>query len=287
MPHDTLSGAGAPHPYVNVPLTLLSGVGRSGTTALRESLGKHPDVHSTERENNIICDLMDTAWRNRTLPARRYGMRVDDATYDRLFRDLTLSLLWPRARSKTPSRLLAFSNITPHAGEYLAGLFPGLKIVYIVRNGIEVIASRMRFESFRSRPVDDHSIAWSQSATLAKWGAARSDFLLVRHERLIAEGGPAAEVERILGFLSLPPCAANLSGTTYHPTPEKLTEATAPKPLSTRSERWKDWSLDQLTIFDRIAGHAMEYFGYERPWRSNDAIAELKQQIFAEKKLAG
>ena len=51
----------ARHPYESVPLIVISGVGRSGTTALRESLGLHPDVHSTGRENNIIYDVADTA----------------------------------------------------------------------------------------------------------------------------------------------------------------------------------------------------------------------------------
>lgn len=269
------------HPYASVPLVLLSGVGRSGTTALRASLSLHPEIDSTERENNIIYDLLDAAWRNRTLPARRYGMRVDDPTYDARFRDLILSLLWPSPRRVAPSRLLAFSNVTPTQAEYLVQMFPGAKIVYLVRNGIEVISSRMRFENFSNRSVDEHSRVWSYAAGLARWGADRGDFLLARHENLIGNGGPAAEINRIFEFMGLPTCAKsieNMQSTTYHPTPEKPASQSEAKPLETRAERWRDWTAEQIAAFDAHCAEAMTYFGYQRPWVRGGATTEMESE---------
>lgn len=261
------------HPYEQVPLALISGVGRSGTTAIRESLGLHPDVHSTERENNIIYDVLDAALRNCTMPSRRYAMRVSDDAYDAAFRRLLLSLLWPSARTPSPARLLAFSALTVDRAEYLVRLFPGVRIIYIVRNGIEVIASRMRHHGFRHEPFGSHAAEWSRCVDIARWGEGREDFLLLRHEEVIAPGGPEGQTARICDFLGIPfsdACAKNLGRTTYHPTPE-LKPGGAAAPLTTRSERWRDWSPDELEQFDAICSDAMRFFGYERPWENGAA----------------
>jgi hypothetical protein len=265
--------AEAGHGYSSVPLVLISGVGRSGTTALRESLGLHPDVHSTERENNIIYDLLDVAHRNCTAQSRRYAMRVSDADYDAAFSRLVLSLLWPTPREPAPSRLLAFSDLTPDRAGYLVRLFPGVRIVYVVRNGIEVVASRMRYDGFKHQPFDAHAGVWSRAMQMAQWGEQRDDFLLVRHENLIADTGPEDETARICRFLALPyaeACARNLREKEYHPTPER--KAAAPALLARRSQRWRDWSPDELDVFDATCSEAMDYFGYERPWRPGSLV---------------
>lgn len=265
----------AKQPYSGVPLVLISGVGRSGTTALRESLGLHPDVHSTERENNIIYDLLDVAHRNCTAQSRRYAMRVSDIDYDAAFRRLVRSLLWPAARTPAPQRLLAFSDLTPDRADYLVRLFRGVRIVYVVRNGIEVVASRMRYEGFRHQPFDTHAVVWSRAMEMARWGEGREDFLVVRHENLIAGAGPEDETARICSFLGLSyaaACANNLRQKEYHPTPELKARAHV-APLADRSRRWRDWSPKELEVFDATCAEAMDYFGYERPWRSSEARA--------------
>ncbi len=258
------------HPYAQVPLTLISGVGRSGTTAVRESLGLHPDLHSTERENNIIYDVLDAAHRNCTAPSRRFSMRVDDAAYDAAFRELLLTILWPRPRDLLPARLLAFSDITPDRADYLIRLFPGAKILYVVRNGIEVVSSRMRHHGFNQQPFETSAVIWSQAMDIARWGEARADFFLVRHEHLIAPGGPQRATAAICDFLGIPfhdACARNLQTRNYHPTPEIVTHiAAAPPSLHTRAQRWKDWLPEQVNFFAHRCSAAMEYFGYDRPW---------------------
>lgn len=62
------------HPYDVLPLLLISGVGRSGTSALRFSLGVHRDVQYTGTENNIIHDVMTVALRNCTMASRKTAM---------------------------------------------------------------------------------------------------------------------------------------------------------------------------------------------------------------------
>jgi hypothetical protein len=255
------------HLYDAIPVVLLTGVGRSGTTALRESLGLHPDIHSTGRENNIIYDVLDAAVRNRTAPSRRYAMRVTDAVYDAAFRRLLLDLLWPDPRAVPPRRLMAFSDLTPDRAAYFTRLFPEGRTVCLVRNGVEVVSSRMRYDGFKDQPFESHCAVWSRGVELARWGAERPEFMLIRHEHLIADGGAEREVARLcqfvgLGYASI--CAAHLRGTTYHPTPNAA-RGDADRSLATRSDRWRDWSPEQTAVFNQVCAGAMAYLGYPRP----------------------
>lgn len=263
------------HPYDHVPLTVLSGVGRSGTTIVREALSRHPDLDSTNLENNIILDLLEAAARNCTIPARRHAMRVQDKVYDAHFRSLVLRLLWPRPSldTKKPERLLAYSNLNPFAADYLLRLFPTVRIVYIVRNGIEVVSSRMRFESFKHRDAAAHSETWRLSHDMARWGAERREFLLVRHEWLAERGGPERMMRAILPFLGLrehAPCVEAFGEGLIHPTSDRGDSMIEAKgvadALRSRAERWRSWSDEEREAFESRCGEAMAYFGYEVPW---------------------
>ncbi|MHC4383985.1 MAG: sulfotransferase [Planctomycetota bacterium] len=262
------------HPYDDIPLIVLSGVGRSGTFALRDTLGRHPQVHSTGSENNILYDLLSAAHRNCTIEARRIAMQVDQPTYDRLFHDLILDLLWPEPRLELPLQLLAFSNLLPDRAGYLCRLYPGepgaakARIVYLVRNGIEVVSSRLRFGNFVELPFQQHCEVWARSVEMAEWGRDRDNFLLLRHERLLVAETLAESLDAFWTFAGLPaepPILERLLNVCYHPT--SADGASSPgRALRTRADRWRDWTDEQRRVFADVCGEAMRYWGYEMPW---------------------
>lgn len=286
------------HPYDHVPLTILSGVGRSGTTIVREALSRHPDLDSTNLENNILNELLNVASRNCTLPDRIHAMRVPQRTYDAHFRSLVLRLLWPRPRQAAPSRLLGFTNLTTTSAGYLVRLFHNVRIVYIVRNGIEVVSSRLRFEAFSHRDVASHSETWQLAHDMARWGESRREFLLVRHEWLADRAGPERMMGAILPFLGLrehAPCVEAFREGLIHPTGDERAAVPAAESrasmieakngetvrrndeqagshgqpsdtLRTRAERWRDWTGEEREAFQSRCGEAMRYFGYDIPW---------------------
>lgn len=265
-----------PHPYGDIPLIVLSGVGRSGTFAVRDALGLHPRIHSTGTENNIIFDLLDAAHRNRTIEARRVAMKVDDATYHRRFRELILNLLWPEPRPEPPLRLLAFTNLLADRAEELCRIFPGVRVVYLVRNGIEVVSSRLRFDSFAGLPYQQHCRVWSRSVEMAEWGRDREDFLLLRHERLLAPETLAETLDTLWSFTCLPPeprCCDRLLKTCYHPTSDDGKDRPPGEVLRRRADRWRDWTDEQRQTFAEICGDAMRYWGYEMPWDAAPALS--------------
>jgi hypothetical protein len=269
------------HAYDDIPLVVLSGVGRSGTFALRDALGRHPQVHSTGSENNILYDLLSTAQRNCSIEARRIAMQVDQATYDRLFHDLILSLLWPDPRPELPRQLLAFSNLLPDRAGYLCQLFPGrpgaarTRIVYLVRNGIEVVSSRLRFGNFVDLPFRQHCEVWARSVEMAEWGRDRDDFMLLRHEHLLEAETLAESLEAFWTFAGLPAepkIFERLLNVCYHPTSEG--DASTPgETLRTRADRWRDWADEQRLTFAVVCGEAMRYWGYEMPWLASAALS--------------
>jgi hypothetical protein len=247
------------HPYADIPLVLLSGVGRSGTTALREALGRHPLVHSTGSENNIIYDVIDAARRNCVSQSRRHAMRVDEPTYNGLFRELILKLLWPEPRGTPPQRLLAFSALTPCRADYLCRVFPGARIVYLVRDGIEVVASRMLYPSFSQLPFEWQCEVWAESADIVEWAGGRDNLTVLRHEHLHGDQALAA-LWPFLGLDPEPGCLDHLRGIRHHPT------------LPHRGDRWRDWTEQQRDVFVEICGNAMRCFDYAIPWLSVEPV---------------
>ena len=72
----------------------LIGVGRSGTNAVRHSLGLQPSIYYNGHENNVVPDLLETALINCTQPDREVGMTIPQADYDRIFERVVNDLLW-------------------------------------------------------------------------------------------------------------------------------------------------------------------------------------------------
>ncbi len=260
------------HPYEGLPVILAAGVGRSGTTALRHALEAHPLLDATGCENNIIFDVLETARQNCTYPSRRGTMRVARPAYDRQFRLLLLNLLWPEPRrgQARPRMLLAATDLTVDRAEYFAEAFPGGRIAYIVRNGIEVLSSRLTHPNFKDVPFEEHCRIWQRAAELAAWGGERADFALVRHEALLQPDPARAAIAAMLVRLRLPfeeACVSVVTKKQFHPTAFSAESTADAADLTRRQERWRLWTDDQRRVFETLCGKAMQSLGYALPWR--------------------
>jgi len=261
---------GNDHPYSGLPLLLVTGVGRSGTTVMRKSLGLHPAIDYTGGENNVLYDLLGVAQHNCTYPSRKVAMRVSQDEYDRLFKELVLKLLWPSpvGGTKAPRLLMAFSDLSPDRGNYLRNLFPNLTIVYIVRNGIEVVASRMLYEGFRDRPFDWQCQVWAATREFAEWGGTQDGFVVVRHEELTETASAERALGRVFECAGVDferRCLESLLHTRYHPTILKGESADAAGNMQHRAERWRHWTHEQRCCFEDLCAPTMAYFDYEIP----------------------
>ena len=261
------------HPYCWVPPLVLSGVGRSGTTALRMSLGVHPEIVYNRSENNILMDLLETGLHNCTYFSRKTSMQMGQERYDKAFRNMILNVLYPRPRFSfsMPKRWMALSDINPRLAGYLRQLFPEVRVVYIVRNGIEVVSSRMSFEGFKDRPIEWQCDVWAKSAEMAAWGQQQDNFFLIRHETLLNRETALHVFSSLWDWLGLkdePVCVEALWSNSYHPTTFSGEDTRSSIDLCHRDQRWKYWTGEQRQAFEVRCGAAMEFFGYEMPWTS-------------------
>ena len=260
------------HPYEEIPVLLVSGVGRSGTTALRHCFTAHPNVHSTGTENNIIYDVLDTARHNCTFPSRKGTMHVAQPAYDRQFRMLLLNLLWPEPRRGRgrPKMLGASTDLTPDRADYFEQAFPGGRVAYIVRNGIAVVSSRMKHPNFCEVPFQKHCEIWTNAGAMAKWCEVRTGSGVVRQEQLIDPEQIDSALKALFAAVGLSfhrDCLAAVSDNVYHPTGDEQDDDSAESDLRGRSERWQEWTDDQRSLFVDTCGDTMDALGYEIPWR--------------------
>jgi len=258
----------------------LCAVGRSGTTVFRTGLGKHPGVYYNGKENNVVQEILNLAYDNCTLKSRKFAMVVQQEEYNAIFRQTIESLIWPD--ESLHSRPLKLAAINPEGSQlsYLRELFPGSKIVGLVRNGIEVVSSRMAFASFADRPFKNHCEVWNRSLSVINWGSENpKQFRLFRQEWFYQPDVLKAQLDSVFQWLELEPSERpldHITQTLRHPTDStaeidtcKFAQATDDQKrryFLSKRDRWQSWSESHRDMFADICGAGMEQLGYEIPW---------------------
>ena len=274
---------------------LCAGVGRSGTTALRLSLGMHPQIYYNGKENNVLTGILFNAWRNCTEPDRRVAMVVSQEKYDRAFERLCNDILFPQRDQHAGKLLMAACDLRDEVTDYLYQVLPGTKMLYLIRNGIEVVASRALFPSMKEAPFEEHCDIWLRAPKIYAWGKARPEQVrFFRHEWLRDETRVRAELSSLYDWLGIKWADAlfqNLMTQQYHPTqhptepamPELSQEKRAKQEVEmfakSRQERWMLWSDRERALFEEKCGGAMRELGYEIPWRTHKTMDATDRQM--------
>ncbi len=280
----------------------LTGVGRSGTTVFRTSMGLHRGITYNGKENNIVQDILDVAERNCTQPSRKLAMAVNQNRYDGIFRNTIQSLVWPdsatipalngisntaaltnnsHAGSAPWPTLMAAINIKGSQLGYLLQVFPDAKVVCLVRNGVEVISSRMRYESFAGNSFESHCRVWNRSHDVVRWGEKNTDnFRLFRHEWFYQPERLKEKLDSLYRWLEIDPDDAplkSITGELRHPTGSDptmdennfATSSVQQKQeyFQAKSARWTDWSPSQRATFTDQCQAFMQLMGYAIPWQ--------------------
>ena len=258
----------------------LCGVGRSGTTVFRTALGQHPEIYYNGKENNAVHEILNVAQRNCTMESRKFAMEVNQDRYDQIFRQAIEALTWPDdQRQSLPARLAAI-NPAGEQLDYLRQVFPGSKIICLVRNGIEVVSSRMAFASFAKGTFESHCNVWNRSRPVIKWGQEHPDhFRLFRQEWFYQSDVLKERLDETFRWagLSLSDLTLNhITQTLPHPTGgtsliasgefAKTSEDEKKQYFLSKRDRWTSWNADQRQMFvDKCRGF-MEEVGYRIPW---------------------
>ncbi len=268
---------------------LVVGVGRSGTSILRESLGQHRNVLSARREVPLFQFVAEVAYQLAEGPKAdhfQYCCRIPVHDMKERLRRMTFEICWgpnygiaqmlrrwcssPIAISRK-SAWVARTFPDEKGAVGLRVLFPHIKFVHIHRDGVEVVASRMKYEAFRDDPFESHCEEWARSSERYRYMKDLDCAITITHSQLVEQRDQV--FSRILDFVGLPPDDA----------PTRFAESTVMIPreipraaqkldtgvealLKKRPPSYLEWTNSQRSAFKRICGHAMDELGYKIPF---------------------
>lgn len=262
---------GSGHPYHDLPLLLVSGMGRSGTTLLRHCVAAHSRIACHNAESNYLFDLARAASENAQHPNRLSAIPRSKADFWRLHREMVLQLLWPPKQLKKkplPSAIATYTMLDPRAAIGLGLMFPEMQILYIVRNGIEVVSSYQAFKSFEHLSFEDVCRLWATCEKMVRFCEKRTHAHLLRFEWTRTASEFETEFRRTLKQCGLDTEAACLQplSKNFHPTRLEGESRDAAKDREQRKHRWKWWTPEQRELFLRHCKPLMDKLDYPIPW---------------------
>ena len=284
----SLSTTVSQHPYENLPFVLVSGQARSGTTVLTKAIGEHPEVYSNGKESNYVADVARLLKKNLDKPHVVSELIESPDHFVGQFRTALFSVLFPKVllskpqhdgthknlkselSARFPSAVSTFSSLQIEMAESLKILFPKFLVANIVRNGIEVVASRMSHESIGKFSFENHCTAWAHSIHMARWGESNDSLFLIRHEQLMNSESAASVFETLqqrIGITQSTACAEFVTNNQINSSFNSNDSESRRVELQNRTERWREWSETQRQTFEEICSETMNYFGYLIPWK--------------------
>lgn len=264
---------------------LITGVGRSGTTALAAALMRHPAVYDGGPE------VHEAPW-TRDLGSLVYRFHDDDNPVGRDYYRGTLAVGLDDFHRRLRALALQMGyGDTVQAGEPadpaaapdpawqrwvlkcpadrreavgLLHLFPHVRFLYIVRNGYDVIESHRRFPNFAHLSFEQICVRWAEGYDRFCYAPELERSMRLRQEALVLDpAGMLGEVFDFLGLTNDPAPAQYAASTLVHPLDEPTKrDVDVQQLLAEREPAWTAWTAEERATFRRICGPAMDSLGY-------------------------
>ena len=259
-----------PHPFSSLPMILVNGQARSGTTVVTKAIGAHPEVASNMKESSYINEVAAlfkfTMTRSHVVNELPGGL----VSFKDAYREATDNVLFPQQLFKPTAGIKfksTFSSLRADRADYLKDVFPDLKIVIIIRNGTEVVASRLMHEHIKhAGDFETHCVAWANTVEMLAWAERQPDSCVLRHEDFKEEVTCRRTFFNLQATFGMSPSEAPADFVL-----KGLINSTSQTPnrqegLEERTQRWRIWSNEQRETFVRVCSAAMERCGYKIPW---------------------
>ena len=159
---------------------------------------------------------------------------------------------------------IRYGEKTPHNAYYadqLCELFPNGRLIHIVRDPRDVVASLLRMPWGSDSALSNLRV-WRDCSRIANFCQRNDSYLLVLYENLVRQ--PEHELKRICDFINEEYSATMLENATNNKT-DKWWFQRAQQPLTkNRIDTWKDdLSAEDVALIERMVGVQMETFGYQ------------------------
>jgi hypothetical protein len=251
------------------------------------SIGLHPHVLPAEGEaplirrfGTLVHSIEHSEERDYDIPSMNVSRRYLYSHLRRLCFEYVMGPHYGFAKLKAEARFRRDIHVLgkhrwcaktfPTLQEYqgLLQLFPGIKLVYIIRNGLDVVHSRTKFHGFRHLDFSSHCQTWAESIRAFRYLVDLEHAMQVRHEELVTD--PASLFTKVFDFLGLP----------YHERPVSFVTSNQVIPLDqptqagvdvravfeARKPPYEAWTDEHRATFKAIAGEAMSESGYQIPF---------------------
>lgn len=260
---------------------------RSGTTALCRAMNEHSRILMAWGGAPMLKLIGEMAYSYQLGPNmlhfQKYTGLLADGVQARL-RSFAFDCVWAdpfrllesarglqgkRYGSLGSYQWLWGSKATPDecSSEGLEWLFPQVRFVYIVRNGIDVVYSMSRFISFREWSFERLCMEWASRVRRYDYLTRRAGSLFIRFEDFLAN--PRQTLTNVCSHISVrleEPMVRFAQGTLVHPLDGPTVMGSPQIVLSSRAPAHENWSEAQKTTFRQVCGREMELLGYSVPF---------------------
>lgn len=192
-----------------------------------------------------------------TIAGPHYGLK-------RMLRDLVRPGRSPLGRGYWCAKTFPSEKVT----QGLLTLYPGIRFIYIARNGCDIVHSRTKFKGFTHQDFRVHCENWAEGVEKYRHLTSLPAAVFVKQEELLAAPGPF--FARLFQFLAIP----------EHPGPERFasthlihpldkatrTDADPRAELAHREPSHAGWNDEQKRLFAEVCGPGMRELGYDFPF---------------------
>ena len=256
----------------------VTGIGRSGTSAVLKSLAEHPlfEASSAFGEAPFVAAFMQFLRDYENGPQADYHLKnykVDPKRRARILGNMLANL---HVAEPDPARRKPFwtSKISfrEEAAPKFDELFPRLGVIYIIRNGIEVVHSSRNFAGFSAMDFEALCNRWRASLRANRFLETRGDCAMVRHGDMVRD--PEGTFARVFERLQVPyddGPARFIGGTVFNSSFGGLKARQVERGASSKemSERllsaWNAWTAQERATFTERCGAEMARYGFAVP----------------------
>ncbi len=263
----------------SLPFVWITGQARSGTTVVTRAIAAHPQILCNGRENNFLGDLIRFVKSNVENKNRMRQCLMKPEEFAAAYRTATFEAMFPPSFLQRQATLeeglqrfratAAFSSLNLELADFANSFFQQVHWVMVIRNGIEVVSSRMQHWNLAGHDFEDHCRAWADAGNKFRWVQQRPNATVIRHEWLLDPDRAAVCFADLQQRLALDPSDAPLRFVTENRVSGRMRGDTGPldrSVLATRSEAWRDWTSEQRDMYKKICGETARLLGYPIPF---------------------